>query len=867
MYKITVNGKECVSEENYNLLEYLRMSLKLTATKNACGEGSCGACSVIVDGRITKACLQTLEKVNGKSIITVEGLSQKEKEVYGYAFAYAGAVQCGFCIPGMVMAAKVLIDSCLNASRVPSVDEVKKAINQNICRCTGYKKIIDAIILSAKIFLGEESIKSFSGVAKIGVDFPRVDALEKTLGTALYTDDLEVENMLYGGAVRSKYPRAIVKSIDCSKALAIDGVVKIITAKDVIGKRYIAHLAFISDWPILIDINEPTRYLGDAIVLIAAKSKKALERAKELVEIEYEVLPPIDTIEKSKNDADTLVHPNRKEKGGNILAHRHLKRGDAEAEIKKAKYVVTNHYSLPATEHAFMEPESSIAIREGDTIKVYTGGQNVYDEQREIAEVLGIDESKVRCIAKYVGGGFGGKEDMSVQHHAALLSWLTEQPVKITMTRAESMLTHPKRHPMEIDFTTACDENGIIKAVKAVIQADTGAYASLGGPVLERACTHASGPYKIENIDIEGTAFYTNNVPCGAFRGFGVCQSNFASEANINQLARMIGISEWEIRFRNAVEDNDTLPSGQIVSKGCGFKDTLLSVKDDFYRYYASKDKFIGIASALKNSGIGMSLEDTGRCKLDIEDGKIYIKSAAACIGQGIATVMLQVASETLCIEYDNFVIVEPDTLNTPNSGTTTASRQTLFTGEAVRIASLKLKEALKTKSIKELNGESFFGEYSPKTDPLNSDKENPSHHVSFGYATHVVILDDKGRIEKVIASHDVGRIINPKSLEGQIEGGVVMSLGYALTEDYPQKESYPLYTKYAKLKLFRATQVPEIEVIKIEKSDYDKEAYGAKGVGEIASIPTAAAIQDAYQKFDGVFRLSLPLKNTAYLI
>ena len=858
MYNITINGKMYKIDKNVTLLDYLRDTLKLKGTKNACEQGSCGACSVIVDGKLTRSCVTKIEKLDNKNIITIEGISEKEKEVYSYSFAKCGAVQCGFCIPAMVMAAKCLLDKNKN----PNEQDIKKAINTNICRCTGYVKIVDAIKMSASIFNGETDIEPLPESLKIGDDYPRVDAKDKTLGVGEYVDDMFVEGMLYGSALRSKYPRAIVKSIDISKALAHKNVVSIVTAKEIVGRRYIAHLEFISDWPALIDVGETTRYLGDAIVLIAAKNKEDLEEAKKLVEVEYEELPPIDSIEKSKNNPNELVHPNRRNDGGNILAKRHIKRGDTDKAIKNAKYVVTNNYSLPATEHAFMEPESALAIRNGESITVYTGGQNVFDERHQISLLLGIDEEKVRCISKYVGGGFGGKEDMSVQHHAALLSWLTNAPIKITMSREESMLTHPKRHPMEISITSACDEFGNIKAVKALIESDTGAYSSLGMPVLERACTHIAGPYKIENIDIEGYAFYTNNVPCGAFRGFGVCQSNFASEANLNQLAKMVGISEWEIRFKNAVEASDSLPTGQVASKYTALKETLMAVKDEFH-----KNKYVGIACAIKNSGIGMSLNDVGRCCLTVQDNKIHIKSGAACIGQGIATVMLQIASHTLNINPSTFIIAPPDTDITPDSGTTTASRQTLFTGEATRIASTKLKKALQNSTLENLDGLSFLGEYAPVTDPLNSEKENPLHHVSFGYATQLVVLSDDGYIKKVIAAHDVGRVINPKALEGQIEGGVVMSLGYALREDYPQVNSYPKYKKYSELRLFRATEVPEILTIPIEYEFKDEtEGYGAKGIGEISSIPTAAATQMAYEKFDGEFRVSLPLKHTPYL-
>jgi selenium-dependent xanthine dehydrogenase len=495
---------------------------------------------------------------------------------------------------------------------------------------------------------------------------------------------------------------------------------------------------------------------------------------------------------------------------------------------------------------------------DGDGVLLYTGGQSVYDEQREISELLGLEKEKVRIISKYVGGGFGGKEDMSVQHHASLLAFITKKPVKVTLSRKESIMIHPKRHAMEMTITTACDENGNITAFKAKIVSDTGAYASLGGPVLQRACTHAAGPYKIANVEIEGTAVYTNNPPGGAFRGFGVTQSVFASECNLNQLAELVGISPWEIRFRNAVEPGDVLPNGQITDAGTAVKETLLAVKDEYESH-----KYAGVACSMKNAGLGVGVPDVGRCKIAVIDGKAHIRTSAACIGQGLGTIMVQIVCETTGLLPRDVVMEFPDTQLTPNSGTTTASRQTVFTGEAVKATAQKLKEQLAAKSLKELEGQEFYGEYVGVTDPINSDKPNPVSHVAYSYATQVVVLDENGKLEKVVAAHDVGKAINPTNVEGQIEGGVVMGLGYALTEDYPLNNSVPT-AKFGTLGLLRATDVPEIKSIIIEKNNADL-AYGAKGIGEITTIPTAPAVQAAYYKLDGVFRKKLPLENTAY--
>ncbi|HEY8365357.1 MAG TPA: selenium-dependent xanthine dehydrogenase, partial [Haloplasmataceae bacterium] len=482
----------------------------------------------------------------------------------------------------------------------------------------------------------------------------------------------------------------------------------------------------------------------------------------------------------------------------------------------------------------------------------------VYDEQREISELLGLPKDKVRTISKTVGGAFGGKEDMSVQHHAALLSYLTKRPVKITLSRKESIMVHPKRHAMEITCTTACDEFGNLTAFKAQIISDTGAYSSLGGPVLQRACTHAAGPYRIPNIEIEGTAVYTNNPPAGAFRGFGVTQSAFASECNLNLLAEKVGISPWEIRYKNAVLPKDVLPNGQIADDSTAIVETLLAVKEEY-----EKHKYVGIACAMKNSGLGVGVPDFGRCRLIVKDNKVYVRTSAARVGQGLATVILQIVCETTKLCKEQIYIDEPDSFLTPDSGTSTASRQTLFTGEAARLASLKLKEALEAKSLQELENCEFYGEYEGVTDPMNSEKENPVSHVTYGYATQVVVLDENGKVSKVVACHDVGRAINPTNVEGQIDGGVVMGLGYALTEDFPLKDSVP-QAKFGTLGLFRATDIPEIVPIIIEKNHNDL-AYGAKGIGEITTIPTAPAVQGAYYKYDGVFRKKLPLENTFY--
>ncbi|HBJ1650704.1 selenium-dependent xanthine dehydrogenase [Clostridium botulinum] len=848
MFKFILNGQEKSVDENKKLLKYLRDDCNITSVKNGCSEGACGTCMVIVDGKAIKACVLTTEKVNGKEITTIEGFTDREREVFAYAFTEAGAVQCGFCIPGMVISAKALFNRTLD----PTMEEVKKALIGNICRCTGYVKIEKAIMMAAEIFRENKEVPKVSCKGLIGEPMARVDAKDKTLGLGEYTDDIRINGMVYGAALRSKYPRALVKSIDITEAENLKGVIKIVTAEDIPGQRYLGHLK--KDTPALIKVGEETRYLGDAVALVAAETEEIAKEAIKHIKVDFEELKPLSSPMEALKDDAPKIH-----EGGNILAHEHLVRGNADEAIKNSKYVVTNKYSVPFTEHAFLEPEAAVAVPDGeDGLIVYTGTQSIYDDLREIGSLLNLGEDKLRIISEYVGGGFGGKEDMSCQHHTALLAYLIKKPVKMCLTRQESIIVDTKRHAMEMEFTTACDENGKLTAMKAEIIADTGAYASLGGPVLQRACTHAAGPYNYQNMVVDGIAVYTNNTPGGAFRGFGVTQSAFATECNLNQLAEMVGIDPFEIRMLNAIRPGEVLANGQIADEGTALVETLEAVKDIYY-----SNKYAGIACTFKNAGVGVGIPDTGRCKVKVIDGKVHIRTSAACIGQGVGTVVVQVVGEVLGIPASQIVYETPDTRITPNSGTTTASRQTVFTGEATRIASLKLKEALNGKSLQELDGIEFLGEYIGITDKMGSPKENPVSHIAYGFATQVVIIDEKGKLVKVVAAHDVGKAINPKNVEGQIEGGVVMGLGYGLTEDYIIENSVPK-VKFGTLGLLRATQVPEIIPIIIEKNTQEL-SFGAKGVGEITCIPTAPAVQGAYYKLDGVFRTELPLKNTFY--
>ncbi|WP_265457241.1 selenium-dependent xanthine dehydrogenase [Enterococcus sp. HY326] len=852
MYSFTVNNQPVSCDENKKLMDFLRDDLRLTGTKDGCNQGACGACTVLINGKTSKACLFNLEKVAGKEILTVEGLTERQKNVYAYSFAQTGAVQCGYCIPGFLISAQGL----LNKKPDPTDEEIRKGIRGNICRCTGYVKIIEAIKLAAKMFREDLPIPEVHSSGKLGEDFQRVDAVEKTLGTGIYVDDIEVPGMLHASAIRAAYPRAKVLAIDTKQALAHPDCVAVLTAADVPGNNKIGHLEFISDWDVMIPVGDITRYVGDAVALVVSEKKESLAAIKELVFVDYEELPALTTVEAALAEGAPKIHEK-----GNLLSHEHLIRGNADEVLRKSAHVVTEHYSVPINEHAFMEPECAIAMPEDEGILLYSAGQSIYDEQREVARMLGLEREKVHVQAKLVGGGFGGKEDMSVQHHASLAAWCLQKPVKVLLSREESLKVHPKRHGMEMDFTTGCDETGRLTAMKAVIYSDTGAYASLGGPVLQRACTHAAGPYIYEAIDVEGSAVYTNNPPAGAFRGFGVCQTAFATENNLNLLASKVGITPWEIRYLNAVSPGDSLPNGQLVSNNAALKESLLAIKE---AYDAAPTA--GISCFFKNSGIGVGLPDVGRCIISVEEGKVHVRTSAACIGQGMATVTTQIACEALNLPAEMIIAESPDTKRTPNSGTTTASRQSLFTGEATRRAAMQLRYELDMgRSMDDLEGKEFYGEYSAVTDPLINDKKNPVSHAGYGYAAELAILDEKGKVERFVAAYDVGQVINPKACEGQIEGGIVMGMGYALTEKFLLEDGY-VKARYANLGLLNAAQVPPIDIVFVRAENiHEGLAYGVKGVGELATIPTAPAIAGAYYARDGVLRNKLPIEDTPY--
>jgi xanthine dehydrogenase molybdenum-binding subunit len=559
----------------------------------------------------------------------------------------------------------------------------------------------------------------------------------------------------------------------------------------------------------------------------------------------------------------------------NQLSHSIIRRGDADAALAASPHVVSGTWKTQRIEHLYLEPECALAEAQGDgRLRLYTQGQGIFDDRRQVSQFLGVDEAEVFVELVPNGGAFGGKEDMSIQAQTALLARMTGRPVKLELSREESIRLHPKRHPITMHYTVGCDADGRLTAVKARMIGDSGAYASVGGKVLERAAGHACGPYRVPNVDVEARAAYTNNPPCGAMRGFGANQAHFAIEGCLDLLAAKVGVDGWEMRWRNALEVGDTFSTGQVLDKSVGIKKTLAAVKDAYYDARHS-GRAVGIGCGLKNSGIGNGVEEWGKARLVVEaDGTISLYNGYTEMGQGLLTVLIQFACEVTKLPPALFN-PKVDSTYALQCGQTTGSRATLFGGRAVTSAAEKLKKDLdRGLTLAELAGRVYAADVvvndttplEAGTAPANASQSAPARrvktHTSFGYATQVCVLDEHGRIERFIAAHDVGRAVNPALCEGQIQGSIHMGLGYALTEELPCPGGMPATVKLRDLGVLRARDMPQVEVILVEEPEPEG-PFGAKGVGEIGLVPTAAAVAGALEAFDGLRRRTLPMKDS----
>ena len=848
----TLNGKPVAIDlrPDMTMLELLREECGITSVKDGCApEGSCGACTVLMDGRAVVSCAQLATRAAGRSLLTQDGLPAADRERWAQAFVASGASQCGFCSPGIVMKAEAL----LGRNGDPSREEVAHALAGNLCRCTGYVKIIDAVRLAAAARRGEP-IPAIDVSGRVGSRTARYRGLELALGDKPYVNDLPAAGMLHGAVRFSDHPRATVLRIDVSRALAHPGVESVLTAGDVPGERTQGGIT--RDWRQFVAEGETTGYVGDVLAVVAAETRYAAREAAKLVEVEYEVLPPVtDPFEALQASAPAL-HP-----GGNVLSVTNVKHGDVDAALAAATHVLTETFRTQFIEHAFLEPESSLAVPQEDgTLHVFSQGQGIWDDRRQIASFLGEPEDRIRVMMVACGGAFGAKEDLNVQGHASLLARVTGRPARITLSRAESLRFHVKRHPIVMEYTAGCDEEGHLVAVRARMVGDTGAYASVGAKVLERAAGHACGAYKVPNVDVEARAVYTNNPPCGAMRGFGANQANFAIEGMLDRLAELVGIDGWEIRWRNALDVGDRTGTGQMLGPGVGLKKTLLAVRDDYRRA-----RYSGIACGVKNCGIGNGMTEYGRAVLRPEaDGSVTLFHSWTEMGQGCDTALAQIACEELGLTADR-VRVSVNTGHELDTGQTTASRSTMLGGRAIIDAAARLRSELQGRPIESLAGREFYGEF--KVDWTTSLDDlsvaEPVMHFAYAWASQVVILDDEGRLAKVIAAHDVGRAINPTLLEGQIEGGVHMGLGHALTEEFVVQDGQPTTMTLKSLGIIPPSGMPPVECIFIEEPSPEG-PYGAKGVGEVCLVPTASAVAGAVFAFDGVRRTRLPMRDSA---
>ena len=786
---------------------------------------------MLLNGHACVSCAQPATRAAGKEVVTHEGLSDETRRLWAECFVAAGASQCGFCSPGIVLKA----ESLFVKHPEPTREEIAHALLGNLCRCTGYVKVVDAIELAAAAKQGAP-VPEPDRSGRIGSRTARYRGVDLALGDKPFVADLVEPGMLHGALRFSDHPRARVLRIDVSKAEAHPGVVAVVTAVDVPGERTQGLLT--RDWRQLVAVGEETAYVGDVLAAVAAETKQAAREAAALVEVEYEVLEPV------TSRSSTPRASSRRSV---------VSRGDADAALAGAAHVVTETFRTQYIEHAFLEPEAALAAPDGDGIRVWSQGQGVWDDRRQIASFLGLPEERVRVTQVSSGGAFGAKEDLNIQAHAALLATATERPVLLTLTRKQSLRFHVKRHPMWLEYTAGCDEDGRLVAVRARITGDTGAYASVGDKVLERAAGHACGPYRVPNVDVVATAVYTNNPPCGAMRGFGVNQSNFAMEGVLDRLAEQVGLDGWEMRWRNALEEGDRTGTGQKLGPGVGVKETLLAVRDAY-----RGARYAGIACGLKNTGIGNGVPEAGRVVLRVGDeGAVTLFHSWTEMGQGVHTVLQQIACEELGLPPERVTVVV-DTERDLDTGQTTASRATVLGGNAVIDAARRLKEA---GPLETLGGREFTGEFRVDwTTPNEADE--PVTHIAYAWATQVVILDEEGRIEKVIAAHDVGRALNPTLIEGQVEGGVHMGLGQALSEEFVVEDGVPKTETLKSLHIVPPTGMPPVEVVLVEVPQPEG-PYGAKGVGEAALVPTAGAVAGALYAFDGVRRNTLPMKDS----
>ncbi|MFZ5475238.1 MAG: selenium-dependent xanthine dehydrogenase [Myxococcota bacterium] len=841
----TLNGRPVTVDADtpVSLLHALRDRLGVTSPKDGCSpQGQCGACTVIVNGKAVMSCVRDVWALEGANVVTLEGVEPRRREVLARAFVEVAGLQCGYCIPGIAIKAAELLDR----KPSPSEEEIRVALTPHLCRCTGYVKIVEAVKVAARHWAGD-TLPAVPDTVRVGEGAARYDGLATALGERPFVDDLRPEGLLYGAVRLADHPRAVVRRVDVAAAAAMPGVRAILTAAELPAVRRVGLIEH--DWPVMVGEGEVTHCVGDVLAIVAADTREQARLAAAAVAVEYDVLAPVTDPDAALAPGAPEVHPGR----ANLLSRSVVRRGDVDAALAASAHVITETFRTQCVEHAFLEVESCVAIPQVDGLRVYTQGQGVHDDRKQIAAILGWDPARVDVTLVPNGGAFGGKEDLTVQGHASLLAVRTGRPVKLTLTREQSMRMHPKRHPIRMTYTVGCDAKGRLTAVRARMIGDKGAYASVGAKVLERAAGHSCGPYRVPAVDVIADAVYTNNLPNGAFRGFGANQAAFAIEGMLDRLAERVGLDGYDIRERNVLDVGDAFATGQVMNAGCGIRQTLEAVRDVY-----KSARHAGIACGVKNTGIGNGMADVGRALIRVDaPDRLTIFTGYTEMGQGLFTICRQIACDELGLGPEQ-VRVEVSTRYAVECGMTTASRATLLCSEAVHRACERVKAA---GPIADLVGESFLGEV--VFDFTTKPEDGGDTHVAFSYATQVVLLDDAGRLKKVVAAHDVGRVMNRATCEGQLEGAVHMGLGFALTESLPQVGGHPASVELNDLRILRARHVPEIEIRLLEVRD-PLTHYGVKGVGEVGLVPTAGAVASALRRYDGVWRTTLPMRGSA---
>ena len=885
--RFKLNGQACSIASNpvTRTSDVLREELGLTGTKVGCDAGDCGACTILIDGEQRFACLTAAGQLEGCDVQTVEGLAKDGKlSPLQQAFHRYGAAQCGICTPGMLMAAQ----SLLNVKPNPSREEVEDALGGVLCRCTGYSKIVAAVLEASGTETQELPADADSG---FGSRTRKVDGEPKLLGTEIYGADKAPDDSLWMRVVRSPHPRATFVLPSPEKIIEENpGLMRILTWQDVPGNNGFGIYPHIKDQPVL--AKDQVRYRGEAVAALIGDRKSIEAVTDDDLGIEW---VPQDAIESYESALEGKISPVQEIHEDNLLARGFLKKGNAESVYEQSLIKAQGTWETSYVEHAYIEPEAGYAVKRGQRLELFVSTQTPYMDRDEVAQVLGIGPDQVRIIPSAVGGGFGGKLDCSVQPLLAVAAWILEKPIRCTFTRPESLASSTKRHPAKMKASASCDKDGTLTSLSFEGDFNTGAYASWGPTVADRVPIHCSGPYFVPNILAKTRALLTNGPPSGAFRGFGVPQSAIAHEALMDSLAEQTGIDPLEFRLKNALRKGQRTGSGQLLENSVGQAECLEALQTRWQEWRKASEEFNNHSEIIKRGvGIGccwygcgntsMSNPSTMRVGINSE-GTITLYNGAMDIGQGANTIMIQICAEALGLPASSFQFIMGDTDLTADAGKTSASRQAFVSGRASQLAGEHLRAQIihlaeaeedanlrldgSTLWVQDKNGEHSIllsdllprtngdvlvgeGTFDPPTTKLDENGQG-SPYATYGFGAHIaeVEVDLKlgtTRVLRLAAAHDVGKTVNPTQVEGQIQGGVAQGLGMALMEEYVQGVTENLHDYL----IPTVGDMPDIEILLIEDPE-PLGPFGAKGIGEHALIPTAPAILGGIRQATGV--------------